>query len=274
MEDQQQRTWEQQANSTRLQVLQMIVKAGSGHLASGLGTVEIFQFFYQEVLRVKPEDPTWEDRDLFLLSAGHLCPTWYATLANQGFFPQSELMTLRQFGSPLQGHPHRNLAMGIENTSGPLGQGVSMAVGLAYGLQQAKSQRRVFVLTSDGEQQEGQAWEAYLFAAHYNLKNLTVIVDVNGIQASGPTKEVMKVDSLKEKFLAFNWAVGVADGNDHQSLQNTWQQLQTVPYPKVLLAKTIPGKGVGFMENDYHFHGKTITGEQLLMAQKELEEQC
>jgi transketolase len=247
------------AHQVRAGVLQSIEAAGSGHLAGSLGVIEVLTYFYRQVLRHHPDDPEWAERDLFFLSAGHLCPAWYSILATSGYFDSELLLTLRQLDSPLQGHPQRHVAFGIENSAGPLGQGVSQAVGAAYGLKQAESERQVFCLSSDGEQNEGQVWEAYLFAAHYQLANFTLLLDVNGIQQSGPTTEVLDTSDLKAKFLAFNFAVGVCDGNDFQSIAEAWQKLASAPYPKVLLCQTEPGYGVPFLANDYHWHAAVPT---------------
>jgi transketolase len=245
---------EQVAGQTRAKVVETIQASGSGHLAGSLGMVEVFTYLYHHVLSVRPQEPEWSERDLLFLSAGHLCPTLYVTLASKGYFDSDLLLTMRRLDSPLQGHPRRQVKLGIENSAGPLGQGISMAVGAAYQLQQEKSKRRVVVISSDGEQQEGQCWEAYLFAAHYQLKNLTILIDCNGIQQSGAVKSVMNLEDLKSKLLAFNLAVGVCEGNDLLALDTAWKELADVPYPKVLLCQTTAGKGVDFMENDYHWH--------------------
>jgi len=255
----------------RLDVLQMIKHAGSGHLAGSLGMADVFAYFYHQVLNHRPQEPQWSDRDYFLLSAGHICPVWYATLARFNYFDPQLLSTLRQLNSPLQGHPKRNPDLGIENTSGPLGQGISMAAGLAYGLQQAGKKNQVFVVSSDGEQQEGQVWEAYLFVTHYHLKNLTIIIDCNGIQASGRVSQVMSIADLKDKLLAFNFAVGVVDGHDFANIDEVWQSLVSVEHPKVLLCQTTPAKGISFMENDHYWHSKIPDNQQYQQALTELE---
>ncbi|MBQ6437780.1 transketolase [bacterium] len=238
----------------RCHVLRAIRMAESGHLAGSLGMAEVFSFLYNHVLRVKPDQPAWPERDLLLLSAGHLCPVWYATLAVKGFFSVEELLQLRHFGAKLQGHPHRDTHAGIENTSGSLGQGISQAVGLALALQQKNSDRQVFVVSSDGEQNEGQVWEAYAFAAARHLRNLTVVVDVNGIQQSGQTAEVLDMGSLRDKWLSFGLTVAEADGHDPASLENAWENIKLVDRPKVLACRTTPGKGIDFMENKAFYH--------------------
>lgn len=243
------------AQVIRSDILHSIYTTGSGHLAGSLGVVEILTYLYFVALNLRPQQPDWHERDLFFLSAGHLCPALYATLAQRGFFARKILSSLRQFGSPLQGHPRRQLSLGIECSAGSLGQGISQAVGAAYALKQSGSKRKVVVLASDGEQQEGQCWEAYLFAAHYHLDNLTLIVDVNGIQQSGLVKQVISLEDLAAKFLSFNFACTRPAGNDFSALHQAWQQLTAVKnYPKAILATTTPGKGVPLLENNYHYH--------------------
>lgn len=273
MNEQQKEELEKQALILRCHILRAIRMAGSGHLAGSLDISEVLVYFYHQVLRVRPTEPEWPERDLFLLSAGHLCPAWYAMLAQLGYFPVDQLLTLRQFGSSLQGHPKRQPSLGIENSAGPLGQGVSMAVGMAYQLQQEQSGRRVFVLGSDGEQDEGQCWESYLFAAHYNLSNLTLLMDVNGIQQTGNVTTVMDTAELKDKLLAFGWAVAVVDGNDFASIESGWQQLKDLSCPKAMLCRTIPGKGITLLENDYHWHAQQPTEEQWTEIFAQLETQ-
>ncbi|MDO5561901.1 MAG: transketolase [bacterium] len=263
-----------QARQIRQAVVAMLALAGSGHPASSLGSADIFAWLYGNLLRKNPELPQWPERDYFLLSAGHLAPAWYATLAQHGYFPHDFLLTLRQLGSPLQGHPQRNLALGIENSAGPLGQGVSMAAGLAYGLQEVKSEQRVFVLSSDGEQEEGQVWEAYLFAANYKLSNFCLLIDQNRIQQSGKVQDVMKVEDLLAKLLAFNFSAVVADGNNFASLDSAWQKVKRSARPKAIICQTVPGKGVSFMENDYHWHAQAVTAAQAKQAWQELEAKC
>ena len=247
----------------RAQVLRMIRVAGSGHLASSLGICDVLTYWYECVLRAKPEQPDWAERDLFLLSAGHLCPAWYATLARRKYFPEKLLLTLRQLDSPLAGHPHRNVSLGIENSAGSLGQGVSMAVGAALALQRNGTDRQVYVLASDGEQQEGQVWEAYQVASHYHLDNLTVIIDVNGIQQSGKTVNVLDLGDLAGKMTAFGFGVHVCDGHDFEALEQARAAMQAVTgKPHCLLARTTPGKGIALLENDYHWHAAAPSEEQ------------
>ncbi|MDP1709372.1 MAG: transketolase, partial [Candidatus Komeilibacteria bacterium] len=185
------------ANNIRQNIIKMLSLAGSGHAAGSLGMVDVFTAFYFNILKHDPKRPNWRDRDRLLLSNGHICPVWYATLAESGYFPKRELWSLRQLGSPLQGHPYYHSLPGIENTAGPLGQGISVAVGMAYALHYLqKSSANVYCLMSDGEHDEGQTWEAIMFAAKYKLPNLTVVIDRNNIQIDGPTEHVMPLDSL------------------------------------------------------------------------------
>ena len=248
---------------TRARVLRMIRAAGSGHLASSLGSSDIFTYFYHNVLNLHPGPTVFAERDYFLLSAGHLCPAWYATLSECGFFAPEHLLTLRQFGSPLQGHPHRQVELGIENIAGPLGQGLSMAAGLALARQRAGSQQKVFVLSSDGEQQEGQVWEAYLFAAHYRLANLLVIIDVNRIQQSGLVRQVMNLGDLAAKLQSFGFAVCECDGHDFADLAAKYSELASVSdKPQCLLCRTVPGKGISLLEGDALWHAAQPTDQQ------------
>lgn len=250
-----------QATLVRGDILRSIHAAGSGHLAGSLGVVEILLYYFI-ALKLKPEQPLWPERDLFFLSAGHLCPALYAVLSRKGFFSPALLKTLRTFGSPLQGHPHYQPNLGIECSAGSLGQGISQAVGAALALKRQNSCRRVVVLSSDGEQQEGQVWEAYLFAAHYQLNNFTLIIDYNRIQQSGPTNQVLSLGDLRSKFLSFNFACSEINGHDFAALAAADQQLRHQSYPQVIIAHTTPGKGIAFLENDYHWHSRFPTKQQ------------
>lgn len=251
-----------QATLVRRDILESIRTAGSGHLAGSLGVVEILLYYYFVALKLKPEQPLYPERDLFFLSAGHLCPALYAVLSRRGFFQAELLKTLRTFGSPLQGHPHYQPELGIECSAGSLGQGISQAVGAALACKRAGSKRRVVVLSSDGEQQEGQVWEAYLFATHYQLNNFTLIVDCNRIQQSGNVNQVLSLGDLRAKFLSFNFACSEVNGHDFTALKKADEQLRFLPYPQVMLAHTTPGKGISFLENDYRWHSRFPTPEQ------------
>ncbi len=249
------------ANQLRQYVVSMLALAGSGHPASSLGLAEVMTWLYERVLRYRVAEPAWSGRDRFFLSAGHVAPVWYGRLAQSGFFELSELANLRKFGSFLQGHPRRNLAYGIENSAGPLGQGLSQAVGAAYGLKIAGGRERVLVLSTDGEQQEGQVWEAYLFAAHYNLSNLTVIIDENLIQQSGVVAGVMGVAELRAKLESFNFAVREVDGHNFAALMQADRDLLELggERRRAMIVKTVPGRGVKIMENDYRWHAGKIS---------------
>ena len=246
---------EKSALQARAQVLRMIRVARSGHLAGSLSGIDVMTYFYRRVLNVKPDEPAWDGRDRFLLSAGHVCPAWYAVLSERGFINPEQLLTLRQLGSPLQGHPRRDVSLGIENSAGSLGQGVSLAAGIALALQRGGGSQRVFVYSSDGEQDEGMVWEAYLFASHYHLGNLTVIIDVNGIQQSGATCEVLDLGDLSGKLRAFGWAVEKCDGHDFSDIEAKYSKLNKISdRPRALLCRTIPGKGISLLEADAHWH--------------------
>ncbi len=260
------------ANNIRQNIIKMLVQAGSGHSAGPLGMADIFTALYFNVLRHDPKRPNWKERDRVILSNGHICPVWYATLAEAGYFPKRDLWTLRQLGSPLQGHPHYHSLPGVENTAGPLGQGISVAAGLAYALHRwEKSKANVYCLTSDGEHDEGQTWEAIMFAAKYKLPNLTVIIDRNNIQIDGETEDIMPLDSLKEKYESFNWHVLEIDGHNMEEIIGACNRARAiVEKPVCIVAHTIPGKGVSFMENNYLWHGKTPKPDEAEAALREL----
>jgi transketolase len=250
----------------------MVSHAGSGHIAGPLGTADIFAALYFRILRHKPEDPGWEDRDRLVLSNGHICPIRYAAMARAGYFPVEELMTLRQFGSRLQGHPERTKLPGLETTSGPLGSGLSQAAGLAYAFRIDDCvHRRVYCVCSDGEHEEGNTWEAAMFAGKYGLVNLTAIVDRNNIQIDGPTEKVMPLEPLREKYESFGWHVLEIDGHDIDAISGACEQAPEIAErPTVIIAFTIPGKGVDFMEFDYHWHSKDFAPGEAEKALSEL----
>lgn len=249
----------------------MIISAGSGHTAGSLSSADIFTAFYFSILNQDPKNPLWEERDRFILSCGHYCPAQYAALAHAGYFPTSELKTLRKLGSKLQGHPVRGTVPGVETTSGPLGEGLAQAAGIAAAAKLDGKHFRIYCLTSDGEHDSGNHWEAVMFAAKYKLANLTLIVDRNYIQIGGSTEEVMPLNSLTEKYRAFNWQVIEIDGNDIGQILEAVKEAKTYyQSPTVIIAKTISGKGVGFMENDYRWHGRAPSKEEAERALKEL----
>ncbi|MET4901163.1 transketolase [Paenarthrobacter sp. CC6] len=253
------------ADQIRVSILDMLARAKSGHSAGPLGMAEILAVLYFNVLRHDPERPEWGDRDVFYLSNGHTAPVLYAALAHSGYFPVEELQTLRQFGSRLQGHPEREKLPGLESTSGPLGSGLSQAAGHAYAVQHIDKQldRFVYVAMGDGELNEGNIWEAAMFAGKYKLGKLIGIVDRNYIQIDGQTEDVMPLDNLRAKWEAFGWHVLEVDGNNVASLLDAINTGKAVAQkPTVILAYTVPGKGVPFMEYDHKWHGKPPTAEQ------------
>jgi transketolase len=261
------------ANTIRQDIVRMLTEAKSGHPAGSLGLVDIFTALYFGVLRHDAKKPDWPDRDRFVLSNGHVCPVLYAALANAGYFPREKLMTLRKLGSPLQGHPHRGSVPGIENSSGPLGQGISMAVGMAIVSKREGRNWRVYSVMGDGEMNEGQVWEALLLAAKYKLSNLTAIIDRNNIQIDGTSDDVLPLEPLAAKLSSFGWNVLEIDGNDMGAILRALDVARkNFEKPTAIIAKTVPGKGVSFMEGKFEWHGKTPNAEQAAQALKELEE--
>lgn len=256
---------EGQANRTRISIIEMLAAAESGHSAGPLGMAEILTVLYFEVMKHDPRDPDWAERDVFFLSNGHTAPVLYATLAHAGYFEVDELKTLRQYGSRLQGHPERTALPGLENTSGPLGSGLSQAAGYAYALQHIDKElhRFVYVAMGDGELNEGNIWEAAMFAGKYKLGKLVGIIDRNYIQIDGLTEDVMPLDDLRAKWESFGWHVLEVDGNNVAELLGAINQAKAVAQkPSVIIAYTVPGKGVPFMEYDYKWHGKPPTRDQ------------
>lgn len=282
--DREVRVLEKRAEQIRETIVAMLVAAGSGHTAGPLGLADIFSALYFHLLNHDPERPDWPERDLFVLSNGHVCPALYATLAHAGYFGIEECATLRQFGSRLQGHPERLRLPGLETTSGPLGEGLGQAAGMAYALRigmydlrgptsdvrppRSYIGRRVYCLMSDAEQQEGNTWEAVMFAGKNKLHNLTAIIDRNNIQIDGMTEEVMPLEPLADKYRAFNWHVLETNGNDIPAFVAAVEEAQAIfEKPTVIIAHTVPGRGVPEIEFDYHWHGKPPTkeeGEQFL----------
>lgn len=246
------------SNKLRQIVIATIVSAKSGHVASSLGLADLFAYLYFNYLNVYPQDPWNIKRDRLILSNGHICPILYATLALKGFFPLKDTLELRDIKSSLQGHTHFRSMAGIENTSGPLGQGISQAIGVALALQNSHSQSRVVCTISDGELQEGQTWEALMKIGNSNFKNLTIIVDYNNIQISNFVDSVMPIEPLISKLEAFNLVVYEVDGNNITDVNDVFTKRDLIEKPVVVVAKTVPGKGVSFMENDYRWHSKII----------------
>lgn len=259
------------ANDIRQDIIKALVEAGSGHSAGPLGMADIFTALYFFILNHDPENPTWKDRDRVVLSNGHICPVWYVTLAHAGYFPKEELLTLRKINSRLQGHPHFGSLPGVENTGGPLGQGLSQAIGMAIAAQLDKQKHHVYCLMSDGEHDEGQVWEAALFAGKYKIHNLTAIMDRNNIQIDGMTENIMPLEPLKEKYESFGWHVIEVDGHNFEQIIDACNLAKAIyEKPVMIIAHTIPGKGVDFMEFDYHWHGKPPKPDEAKLALREL----
>ncbi|MDN5349374.1 MAG: transketolase [Bacteroidales bacterium] len=259
------KTFYEQAWQIRKLILESLAEAGSGHTGSSLGLADVFAVLYHQVLHHNPLNPDWEERDRLVLSIGHVAPVLYATLAHAGYFPVEELKTLRKLGSRLQGHPGRDFGLpGIELSAGSLGQGLSVALGMAMADKMDNKHRRTYCILGDGELQEGSVWEAIMAASHHQTDNLCAVVDRNGLQIDGPTEQVMKLESLEDRWKSFGWNVISVDGHDHAALMNAFESAQKMKgKPTVLLAKTIMGKGVKSIENDYHWHGKAPSKEQL-----------
>lgn len=263
---------QQKAKQVRIDIIKMLEHAGSGHSAGPLGLADIFVALYFNVLKHDPKNPNWDQRDILVLSNGHCVPVRYATMAHAGYFPVQELLTLRKFGSRLQGHPERLRLPGMETTSGPLGSGLSQAAGMAKALQMDDNHTRwVYCVTSDGEHDEGNFWEAVMLAAKYNLHNLIAIVDRNNIQIDGNTENIMPLENLREKWESFGWHVQEIDGHNIESIIDACSMARAVvEKPSVIIAHTIPGKGVPFMEYDYHWHGAPPNSQQAKEALKKL----
>lgn len=247
---------EEKANEARELVIKTLLTAGSGHTAGPLGMADIFTAFYFHILNHDPKNPGWEDRDRLVLSNGHICPIRYVSMAQAGYFPIEELSTLRKLNSRLQGHPHRTALPGLETTSGPLGEGLSQAIGIALAAKLDKKNYYTYVVMGDGEHDEGNIWEAVMFAGKMKLNNLIAVVDRNNIQIDGFTENVMPLESFKAKYEAFNWHVIEADGHNIRTFVDAVSEAQAIyEKPTVIIAHTIAGKGVDFMEKDFRWHG-------------------
>jgi transketolase len=260
------------ANDIRQDIIRMLEEAGSGHSAGPLGLADIFAALYFDILKHDPKNPDWDQRDLFILSNGHCAPVLYATLAHAGYFDKKELMTLRKFGTRLQGHPERKKLPGLENSSGPLGSGLSQGIGMALAMRMNNDNHRfVYVTMGDGEQNEGNVWEAAMLAGKEKLANIVAITDRNNIQIDGPTERVMPLEDLRAKWEAFGWHVIEIDGNNVEAFVDACSMARAIEnQPVMIIAHTIPGKGVDFIEYDFHWHGKVPNHEQELLALKEL----
>ncbi len=251
------------AQTIREDIIKMLLEAKSGHTAGPLGMADIFTALYFHVLNHKPKDPFWSDRDRLILSNGHICPVRYAAMAEAGYFPKKELMTLRKFGSRLQGHPERERLPGVETTSGPLGSGLGQAAGIAYAAKMDKRNFRVYCVMSDGEQDAGNTWESAMFAANNKLHNLTAIMDRNNIQINGMTENVMPLELISKKYEAFNWHVIEIDGHNIREFVDAVEEAKAIyEKPTIIIAHTVPGKGVLEIEFDYNWHGKPPTKEE------------
>jgi transketolase len=254
---------EDKARAIRDTIIEMLVAAGSGHTAGPLGMADIFAAFYFYILNQDQHNPAWAERDRLILSNGHIVPVRYAAMAHRGYFPVEECLTLRKFGSRLQGHPERLRLPGLETTSGPLGSGLGQAAGYAYGARMDKKQFRIYCVMSDGEQDAGNTWEAAMFAGNNRLSNLTAVIDRNNIQINGMTEDVMPVENLRAKYEAFNWHVLEVDGHNIQQFVGAIEEAKAIfEKPTVIIAHTIPGKGIKEIEFDYKWHGKPPTKEE------------
>ncbi len=272
---------EKKANEIRLSIIEMLVSAGSGHTAGPLGMADFFTYMFFHGLKHDPKDPMWIDRDRFVLSNGHICPVYYATMAHAGYMPIAELNTLRKFGSRLQGHPHREFMPWLETSSGPLGSGLSQACGMALADKIPARQdhsggdnikdRFIYCFLGDGELNEGNNWEAIMFAGKNKLFNLIAVVDRNNIQIDGNTEDIMPLELLGAKWQAFNWHVIEISGHDFRAIDEAVNLAKSISdKPTVIIAHTIPGRGVKEFERDYHWHGKPPNKEEADMAIKEL----
>ena len=262
---------EKKARFMRIEILKMLTESGSGHTGGSLSAADIVTALYFYKMRHNPNDPKWRERDRFILSKGHAAPVLYAALALSGYFDSSLLKTLRKIGSPLQGHPCSTKLSGVEISTGSLGQGLSIANGMALGLKMDKLNSRVYCLLGDGETQEGQVWEAAMTASHYNLDNLCAIIDNNGLQIDGQCCDVMCIEPIVNKWAAFGWNVIDINGHDMKAIIGALDMAETVKkMPTMIIARTVKGKGVSFFENKVEYHGITPTHEELEMALKEL----
>jgi transketolase len=261
----------EQARTVRIEILKMLTQAGSGHTGGSLSAADIVTALYFYKMRHRPGDPKWPERDRFILSKGHAAPLLYTVLALTGYFDKSLLGTLRKIGSPLQGHPSSKMLQGVEVSTGSLGQGLSIANGIALGLMLDKSPARVYCLLGDGEIQEGQVWEAAMTASHYFLDNICAIVDLNSLQIDGRCEDVMKIDPVPDKWKSFGWHVFEIDGHNMKEIVNTLDEAERIKgKPSVIIARTVKGKGVSIFEGKVEYHGLAPTKEDLEIALKEL----
>ena len=262
------------AVKVRIGILEGVHGAKAGHPGGSLSAADLFTYLYFKELHIDPKNPKWEDRDRFVLSKGHTAPGLYAALALRGFFPVADLPTLRHSDSYLQGHPNMNTVPGVDMSTGSLGQGISCACGMALGLKQQNKSQRVYALLGDGEIQEGQVWEACMFAAHYHLDNLCIFIDNNGLQIDGPVDQVMSPYPIDEKLRSFGFHVETIDGHDFAQIEQAIEKAKcTKGQPTAVIMKTVKGKGISFMENQASWHGKAPNDEEYALAMAELQQQ-
>lgn len=258
------------ATKIRMGIIEGTYNAKAGHPGGSLSSADLFAYLYDKEMRYRADEPKWEDRDRFVLSKGHCAPGLYAALAYKGFFPVEDLKTLRHIGSYLQGHPNMNTVPGIDMSTGSLGQGVSVAAGMAKAAKYMDKDINVYTLLGDGEIEEGQVWEAFMFAKQYNLDNLCVIIDCNGLQIDGPCSEVMSAEPIDEKLKAFGFDYTVIDGNDFDAIESAFDKFHKSDKPFAIIMKTVKGKGVSYMENQVGWHGKAPNEEEYNIAMAEL----
>ena len=258
------------ATKIRMGIIEGTYNAKAGHPGGSLSSADLFAYLYDKEMRYRADEPKWEDRDRFVLSKGHCAPGLYAALAYKGFFPVEDLKTLRHIGSYLQGHPNMNTVPGIDMSTGSLGQGVSVAAGMAKAAKYMNKDINVYTLLGDGEIEEGQVWEAFMFAKQYNLDNLCVIIDCNGLQIDGPCSEIMSAEPIDEKLKAFGFDYTVIDGNDFDAIESAFDKFHKSDKPFAIIMKTVKGKGVSYMENQVGWHGKAPNEEEYNIAMAEL----
>lgn len=258
------------ATKIRMGIIEGTYNAKAGHPGGSLSSADLFAYLYDKEMRYRADEPKWEDRDRFVLSKGHCAPGLYAALAYKGFFPVEDLKTLRHIGSYLQGHPNMNTVPGIDMSTGSLGQGVSVAAGMSKAAKYMNKDTNVYTLLGDGEIEEGQVWEAFMFAKQYNLDNLCVIIDCNGLQIDGPCSEVMSAEPIDEKLKAFGFDYTVIDGNDFDAIESAFDKFHKSDKPFAIIMKTVKGKGVSYMENQVGWHGKAPNEEEYNIAMAEL----
>ncbi len=254
----------------RVDIIRMIEAAGSGHPGGSLSIIDTLAVLYTKFLKFDPANPSWEDRDRVILSKGHACPALYTVMAYMGYFPREQLMTLRKLGSPLQGHPDRRFLPGIEASTGSLGQGLSIAIGMAVAAKMDAKDWRTYCILGDGELQEGQVWEALMSAPKFGVGGLTVIVDHNNGQIDGPVSEIMPIESVVEKLSSFGWSVAAIDGHDFAQIEGALSAAKESQRPFAIVAKTVKGKGVSFMENVIDWHGRAPKKEEADRAVAEI----